>query len=155
MEFTTKDNGDRAVFEGGMVRDTEVGKTRWDLIPDFVLFEAIRTPSNSAVIDAYIEYKNDCNYGINCANLIRAVINMECGGQDLVFWKRQSDLMERGAAKYAELNWMNGKTSEVNTRYKKSLDRHFKQWLLGDREEDHAAAIAFNVNGIIYTSKYK
>jgi hypothetical protein len=155
MEFTTKDNGDRAVFEGGMVRDTEVGKTRWDLIPDFVFFEYIRDERNSEAIYAYLEFKNNCNYGMNCQRLMNAVVNTECNGDIVEYWKRQSDLMERGAIKYSELNWMNGRTQEVYARYKKSLDRHFKQWLLGDREEDHAAAIAFNVNGILYTENIK
>lgn len=153
--FVTKDNGDRAVFDGGMVRDTEIGKTRWDLIPDYVLFEAIRTEKNAKAIDAYVAYKDTCRYGKSCVQFIQSVIDLECGGDAIAFWKRVSDLMARGAIKYVELNWMKGTTVDVQDRYKKSLDRHFKQWLLGDREEDHAAAIAFNINGIIYTELFK
>lgn len=32
-EFTTKDSGERAQFDSGMVRDTDAGKPRYDLIP--------------------------------------------------------------------------------------------------------------------------
>lgn len=33
MSFTTKDSGKRQEFESGMVRDTQDGKPRYDLIP--------------------------------------------------------------------------------------------------------------------------
>lgn len=32
-EFITKDSGERAQYLSGMVRDTEIGKPRYDLIP--------------------------------------------------------------------------------------------------------------------------
>lgn len=32
-DFITKDSGERQVFESGMVRDTQDGKPRYDLIP--------------------------------------------------------------------------------------------------------------------------
>lgn len=138
-KFITKDNGDRATFEGGMVRDTENGKTRWDLIPDYVFFNCY--PSKAA--DAYLaqDYKA----------LIKVIIDDECSGDEIVYWKRVAELMTRGAEKYGEENWKLGKGADTSARYKKSLNRHLKQWLMGDREEDHAAAVAFNINGIIYT----
>jgi len=40
-EYITKDSGERAEFESGMVRDTDKGKARWDLlIPEGVPYQA-------------------------------------------------------------------------------------------------------------------
>lgn len=40
MKFTTKDSGHRAEFASGMVRDTDDGKPRFDLlVPEGVLFD--------------------------------------------------------------------------------------------------------------------
>lgn len=47
-------------------------------------------------------------------------------------------------------NWMLGKTEKELRRYRKSALRHFRQWLRGDTDEDHAAAVFFNVNGAEY-----
>jgi hypothetical protein len=35
-------------------------------------------------------------------------------------------------------------------RFKESAVRHFFQWLNGDVDEDHAAAVFFNINGFEY-----
>lgn len=39
---------------------------------------------------------------------------------------------------------------EMVERYKRSAARHFKQWLAGETDEDHAAAVIFNINGAEY-----
>ena len=150
MTFITKDNGDRATFSGGMVRDTEDGKRRWDLIPDYVFFEAVRNGKYGMVIDTYLNYKRGEYEIAYVRTLIDLVIAAE-GCTVVEYWSRVAELMERGAIKYGEENWLNGKGEDALARYKKSLNRHMKQWLMGDLEEDHAAAIAFNINGIIYT----
>jgi len=150
MTFITKDNGERATYAGGMVRDTENGKRRWDLIPDYVFFESVRNNKRGMVIDTYLLYKRGEYEIAYVKTLIDLVIEVE-GCTVVEYWTRVAELMERGAIKYGEENWLNGKDEEVLARYKKSLNRHMKQWLMGDVEEDHAAAIAFNINGIIYT----
>lgn len=38
-------------------------------------------------------------------------------------------------------------TPELEQRFRRSASRHFKQWLRGDTDEDHAAAVMFNING--------
>lgn len=151
MTFTLKDGGDRATFTGGMVRDTEVGKIRWDLIPDEIFFDCVCNDKNVKVVDAYLTYvKTDENY----VDFINELITAECGDEPLArlaYYARVAEHMTKGAEKYGELNYRLGKGKEVNTRYRKSLNRHFKQWLLGERTEDHAAACFFNANGIEYT----
>jgi hypothetical protein len=53
---------------------------------------------------------------------------------------------------YAKRNWMqaiNGTPEErtqVMDRARVSAFRHFLQWLRGERDEDHAAAVLFNLN---------
>ena len=151
MTFTLKDGGDRASFDGGMVRDTEVGKIRWDLIPDDIFFDCVLSEKTSKVIDAYLTYRKT---GENYVNFINELIIAECGvGDDSrrAYYERVAEHMTKGAEKYGELNWQQGKSKEVHERYIKSLNRHFKQWLLGERTEDHAAACYFNTNGIEYT----
>jgi hypothetical protein len=35
-------------------------------------------------------------------------------------------------------------------RFQESAARHFEQWLEGENDEDHAAAVFFNINGAEY-----
>jgi hypothetical protein len=41
-------------------------------------------------------------------------------------------------------------TPEDIDRFKRSAARHFEQWLDGELDEDHAAGLFFNVNGVEY-----
>lgn len=61
--------------------------------------------------------------------------------------KRWAELMARGAEKYGEENWRKAETEEELKRFDASLLRHVFQLLEGDRTEDHAAAVLFNVAG--------
>lgn len=59
-----------------------------------------------------------------------------------------------GAQKYAKRNWMKGYgNEEVADRFKESALRHFVQWFRGDTDEDHAAAVFFNINGFEYVKE--
>lgn len=49
--------------------------------------------------------------------------------------------------KYAERNWMLATGKAELKRFRASAFRHLLQWLRGDRDEDHAAAVFFNING--------
>lgn len=64
--------------------------------------------------------------------------------------KRWAELMTRGAEKYDDDNWMKAEGPEELARFRASAFRHFMQWYYGDGDEDHAAAIIFNVNGAEY-----
>jgi hypothetical protein len=55
--------------------------------------------------------------------------------------------MARGAKKYCERNWEKGMPLSV---FLASLHRHLAQFEAGLRDEDHLAAIAFNVMGLIH-----
>lgn len=52
-----------------------------------------------------------------------------------------------GARKYARDNWMLASGEEELARFRESAFRHFIQWYYGETDEDHAAAVYFNING--------
>ena len=97
-QYITKDSGMRAEYPSGYVRDTELGKARYDLIP-------------------------------------------------LDQLKRLAELMGRGAEKYSARNWEKADPSNPAEmdRFRASAFRHFVQWMNGETDEDHAAAVVFNV----------
>lgn len=104
--FTTKDSGERVEHPSGMVRDTNKGKPRFDLlIPKGVPFE-----------DLYLT--------------------------------RIARLYARGAEKYEPRNWEKADSEEELDRAKESAFRHFMQWYAGETDEDHGAAVFFNVNEV-------
>ena len=61
----------------------------------------------------------------------------------------------KGAVKYPDValgvpNWTLATGEEELHRFRASAARHFVQWLRGDQDEDHAAAVVFNINGAEY-----
>lgn len=69
-----------------------------------------------------------------------------------LYW-RWAELMGRGAEKYGDNNWKLAATEVELNRFLGSAERHFQQWLRGDSDEDHAAAILFNVAGAEYVKE--
>lgn len=65
-------------------------------------------------------------------------------------FKRWAEHLTKGAIKYDKRNWMKGEGDEVKQRFKESALRHFLQWYSGEVDEDHAAAVLFNINGYEY-----
>lgn len=68
--------------------------------------------------------------------------------------RRWAELLTRGAEKYPDeqgrANWMKAEGEEEWLRFRQSAFRHFMQWYNGDTDEDHAAAVFFNINGAEY-----
>ncbi len=58
--------------------------------------------------------------------------------------------LTKGATKYEARNWMKASGLEEYQRFKESAFRHFLQWYRGDVDEDHGAAVFFNINGAEY-----
>jgi hypothetical protein len=56
--------------------------------------------------------------------------------------------MAKGAAKYGDRNWEKGQDTE---RTMESLMRHLEAVRRGDTDEDHEAALLFNVMSIVHT----
>lgn len=106
LRYATKDSGDREEFDSGMVRDTNGGKPRFDLlIPKGIPYEEL-------------------------------------------YLTRVARLYERGAVKYTPRNWEKANSQEELDRALESAFRHFMQWYAGETDEDHAAAVFFNVNEV-------
>jgi hypothetical protein len=63
---------------------------------------------------------------------------------------RWAMLLERGSRKYASRNWEKAKTQEEYERFKSSAARHFAQLMAGEDDEDHFAAVCFNLQGMIF-----
>ena len=64
--------------------------------------------------------------------------------------KEWAELMGRGAEKYGENNWKKANSVEELNRFKASAWRHFVQFMNGEEDEAHHAAILFNIAGIMY-----
>ena len=65
--------------------------------------------------------------------------------------ERWAQLMERGAEKYGERNWELGQP--LMSFYDSGL-RHYMQWYQGtNTEEDHLAAVFYNIGGLIDTAQ--
>lgn len=58
---------------------------------------------------------------------------------------RAAALVARGAEKYADRDWEKAKTQVELDVFKESAFRHFMQWFTGETDEDHAAAVLFNL----------
>jgi hypothetical protein len=63
---------------------------------------------------------------------------------------RWAELLTKGAVKYDPRNWMKASGDAEYERFRSSAARHFRQWFRGDVDEDHAAAVYFNINGAEY-----
>lgn len=57
--------------------------------------------------------------------------------------------------KYEARNWMKANGDAELERFNQSAFRHFLQWLRGDVDEDHAAAVFFNINGAEYVKQQR
>lgn len=70
--------------------------------------------------------------------------------KDGPMYKRWVRHLTNGAKKYAKRNWMKASGEAELERFRESAQRHFDQWFAGERDEDHAAAVFFNINGAEY-----
>lgn len=66
-------------------------------------------------------------------------------------FKRWAEHLTKGAVKYEKRNWMKATPSDGSyERFRESAFRHFMQVMAGDTDEDHIAAVFFNLNGMAY-----
>lgn len=66
------------------------------------------------------------------------------------FLTRLGQLLARGADKYGDRNWQKSNSTEELERFISSGLRHMVQWVSGEVDEDHAAAVAFNLMAAEY-----
>lgn len=65
---------------------------------------------------------------------------------DLHMLEREAKLLTENAADKGAHNWRNASTPEDLERAKASAWRHFLAWQRGETDEDHAAALRFNIS---------
>ena len=53
--------------------------------------------------------------------------------------------LTKGAVKYGDNNWQLANSEEEFKRFQESAFRHMIQWLNDERDEDHMAAVCFNL----------
>lgn len=70
------------------------------------------------------------------------------------FFTRVAELLARGAEKYSARNWEQASGEAELARFKASAFRHMMQWMSGEIDEDHSAAVCFNLLGY-ETTKWK
>ena len=63
---------------------------------------------------------------------------------------RWAEHMTKGAGIYGDRNWEKASGEEELERFRESAFRHFMQWWKGETDEDHAAAVFFNIQGAEY-----
>ncbi len=73
---------------------------------------------------------------------------------DELMLTRWAEQLRKGAIKYSKRNWEKANSTEELDRAKSSAFRHFMQWFTGEMDEDHAAAVFFNINEV-ETIRYK
>lgn len=62
---------------------------------------------------------------------------------DLIY--RLGALYQAGGAKYSARNWEAARGSSAYARGRRAAVRHFRAWLRGEADEDHLAAVVFNM----------
>lgn len=65
---------------------------------------------------------------------------------------RWAEHLTKGALKYPDIapgvaNWTLAEGEAEYHRFRQSAFSHFRKWMRGDMDEDHASALFFNVNG--------
>jgi hypothetical protein len=64
---------------------------------------------------------------------------------DIPFLTRIAIHLVKGAVKYGRDNWRKANSVEELTRFRSSALRHMMQWQNGEVDEDHMAAVVFNL----------
>ncbi len=66
--------------------------------------------------------------------------------------QRWAEHLTKGAVKYGLRNWQLASSEEELERFRASACRHFEAWLAGECDEDHAAAVYFNICAAEYVA---
>lgn len=151
MDYTLQDNKQREEFASGMVREPQNDKMRYDLALDGPLVWAL---FHDAKYDGVIRAAQDWyeNRGVGkAANVVLELASVTEGGIWTII-DRYTVLMMKGAVKYSEHNWLKAQGEAELKRFIASFSRHLVKYLRGETDEDHLAAIVFNLNGAEYVA---
>jgi len=158
-----------------------VSREQWNLDPDPLELPETNDLSDDAVWDEYVELEEEYEFD-ESLSLPHGFVTKDSGVRsvrpsgyqrdtqqgkprfDLLlpqgvpysdqFLTRWANLLARGADKYSERNWEQASDQEDLDRFQSSAFRHLMQWMSGELDEDHAAAVAYNLMAY-ETTKYK
>ncbi len=149
MDYTLQDNKQRQEFASGMVREPQEDKMRYDLALDGPLVWALfRTGKFDGVIKAAQDWYE--NHRVHEAvRVVHELALITDGGLSAVI-DRYTVLMMKGAVKYSEHNWLKAEGEAELNRFIASFCRHLVKYFRGEADEDHLAAMVFNLNGAEY-----
>ena len=160
-DFVTLDSGERVEWETGSRRDTNEGKPRYDLIGVIGLSRYLENELDSSkwtgmeklclteMLNMQLTSKHNRKSYID--SIVARVFGMMEGLDEKPEYipvkalRGLAELMQRGAEKYGEHNWTLG---QPTSRSYESALRHYMQYLNGDTDENHLAAVAFNMFSI-------
>jgi len=158
MEFNdVKDSGERQEFNTGSVRDTSEGKGTPHLIAGEVLSKVLFShPVDTKEIIANLlfnystiqEDKNNLTDIYRAISLTLSLISDSEDGSFTSAMMRLSKHYENGAKKYSKNNWRKG---QPVSRYYDSAMRHLWKDIDNMKDEDHKAALLWNLMGIVQT----
>jgi len=67
---------------------------------------------------------------------------------------RWAQHLTNGAKKYEARNWMLAAGEAELERFRESATRHFRKWLAGESDEDHASGVYFNTKGAKFVCQH-
>lgn len=143
-----KDTGNRVKFNTGAEKDIAEGRGRYDLLPLETLSMLYREQDREGTakfIDCIytsltVTKINDKIKSLNQA--LKAFIDYITEESLDTFVPVIALMFEKGAKKYAERDWEKGRPMIV---YVNSILRHFFQYVNGETDEDHKAAVVWNL----------
>ncbi len=165
VKTSLADSGDRTEFGTGAQRDMGGTKGRCDLLPAKALLRMLYSEAptelttTSMVNQGFLNYlagDDDLDYLSDVARWAMERMEEETPN-NILDWVapfypnatlRLARHYENGAKKYADRNWEKGLpiSSFIDSGY-----RHFLKYVAGWTDEDHLAAVAWNVLGAMWT----
>lgn len=160
------DGGERVTYEGGALREPPTGKGRYDLITPFAIARILGTKGvespcmvSDDPLDRAFWHMNEHRMGDRSVDHIAFAarcaldaIQSEADETDNLSWwfgiispyalDRLAKWYELGAKKYANRNWEKGMSF---CRLLDAAMRHPNRYRIGMRDEDHLAALAWNL----------
>jgi len=161
------DGGERVTYEGGALREPPTGKGRYDLITPFAIARILGTKGvespcmvSDDPLDRAFWHMNEHRMGDRSVDHIAfaaryaldAIHALAASETDNLSWwfgiispyalDRLAKWYELGAKKYANRNWEKGMSF---CRLLDAAMRHPNRYRIGMRDEDHLAALAWNL----------
>lgn len=145
------DSGNRRQFDSGAVRDIQVGKGRFDLMPLEHIYRFLGFYNDyqgyAHIYGEFAEFqKDDSPKHIFDALSIFVKLTYPSVFDALL---ELSKHYEAGAVKYGERNWEKGIPIKS---YIDSALRHLTKYLRGDKDEPHDRAFMWNCFAILWTA---